>query len=64
MPWITVDLREQLYKRDNLRRVEVRSKLPSAYQNYRVQRNKTITCVRQAKHDYYDTAIKESANKP
>ena len=64
MPWITVDLREQMYKRDHLRRVAIRSKSPSNYQNYRVQRNKTRTCLRNAKKDYYDTIIRESANTP
>ena len=49
MPWITVDLREQMYKRDHLRRVAIRSKSPGNYQNYRVQRNKTRTCLRNAK---------------
>ena len=38
-------------------------KSPSTYQNYQFQRNKTRTCLRQAKKDYYDTVIKESAKK-
>ena len=59
MPWITVDLRDQMYKRDHLRRVAVCSKSPSDYQNYRVQRNKNLL-----KSEYYDTVIKESADKP
>ena len=62
--WITVDLRKQMYKRDHPRRVATRSKSPIDYQNYRVQRNKTRTCLRNAKQDYYDTVIRESANKP
>ena len=53
-----------MYKRDHLRRVAIRSKSPSDYQNYRVQRNKTRASLRNAVKDYYDTVIRESANKP
>ena len=64
VPWITVCLRGHRYKHDHLRRVAVRSKSPSVYRNYRAQRNKTRTCLRHPRNEYYDTVISESANKP
>jgi len=57
MPWVAVDLRVQVYKRDHLRRVAVQSTSLYTY------RNKTRTCLSHAKNVYDDTIITESDNK-
>ena len=62
IPWLTDDIRQEMFKRDHLRKKASSTKDQEAHSRFRTQRNYTHKCILNAKREYYDSLIQESVN--
>ena len=62
IPWLTDDIRQEMFKRDHLRKKASSTKDQETNSRFRTQRNYTHKCILNAKREYYDSLIQESVN--
>ena len=62
IPWLTDDIRQEMFKRDYLRKKASSTKDQEAHSRFRTQRNYIHKCILNAKREYYDSLIQESVD--
>ena len=63
-PWITNEISQLMYQRDNAKRKLDRKKTPALANHYRQLRNTVTKTIRQAKRTFYENELSKVANNP
>lgn len=60
IPWLDENIRELMYKRDNLKKQSDKSKNYDIFENYKKARNNVTRAIKMAKSEYFNKLIQEN----